>query len=248
MEYGLQALTVIALIFLFAAFVHGSIGFGFPLLSTPLLALITDLQTAILITLIPTVLVNLVSIATEGHFFSAFRRHISLALLAMLGTAIGTHVLISSDSEIFKVLLALAICLYLVADKVNINLTWIREYPKLAKTVFGISAGLLGGLTNVMAPVLIIYSLESRHGKSDLIQASNFCFLLGKVIQLIMFSYFGQYTINELSMSPIMLFVVALALYFGVHIKKKIMGDTYIKILKGFLFILACILLIQVST
>ena len=204
MEYGLQSLTLIALIFLFAAFVHGSIGFGFPLVSTPMLALITDLQTAILLTLVPTVLVNLVSIATEGHFFGAFRRHIALALLAMLGTGIGTHVLISSDSEIFKVLLALAILIYLVADRVNIKLEWVRTYPKVSKTIFGISAGLLGGLTNVMAPVLIIYSLESRHAKSDLIQASNFCFLLGKLIQLVMFSMFGQYTMNELSMSPIM--------------------------------------------
>lgn len=53
---------------------------------------------------------------------------------------------------------------------------------------------------------------------------------------------------NEFSMSPIMLSVVGLALYVGVHVKKKIMGDTYIKILKTFLLILAVILIIQVST
>lgn len=248
MDYGLAALASIALIFFFAAFVHGSIGFGFPLIATPLLALTTDLQTAILLTLIPTILVNVVSISSEGNFFVAFRRYSPVALLAMLGGALGTLVLISVDAEIFKLLLAFAILAYLVADRISLNLTWVRTYPQLARIVFGITAGVLGGLTNVMAPVLIIYSLESGHSKSTLIQLSNFCFLLGKIIQLALFSYFGQYTMSELSMSPIMLLVVSMALFIGVQIKKRIMGNTYIKILKGFLLLLALVLVLQFST
>ncbi len=77
-----------AFIFFFAAFIHGSIGFGFPMVATPLLALVTDIQTAIILTLIPTLLVNFVSITSEGHILYAFRRYLSLALLAMAGSAI----------------------------------------------------------------------------------------------------------------------------------------------------------------
>lgn len=246
MDFGITALAISALIFFFAAFVHGSIGFGFPLLSTPLLALITDLQTAILLTLIPTILVNLVSISTEGNFIVALKRFLPIALLAMIGTALGTHILLSFDSEIFKVLLAIAIFVYLVSDRIKINFDWIRDNPLLSKILFGLSAGLLCGMTNVMAPVLIIYSLESGHSKSDLIQISNICFLVGKVTQILVFSLLGQYTLSELSLSPVMLLVVAMALYIGVHIKQKIIGDTYINVLKGFLLLLAIILIIQV--
>lgn len=248
MDFGVFALTLIALIFFFAAFVHGSIGFGFPLLSTPLLALITDLQTAILLTLIPTVLVNLVSIASEGHFFVALRRFFPIALLAMFGTVVGTHVLVAFDSEFFKLLLAVAILVYLLAERIKIQLSWIRHYPLIAKVLFGLSAGLLGGMTNVMAPVLIIYSLESGHSKSDLIQVSNLCFLVGKITQLVVFSLLGQYTLDELSLSPLMLLVVALALFLGVHIKKRIRSDIYITVLKGFLLLLSLILFGQVAS
>ena len=247
MDFGIFALTLIALIFFFAAFVHGSIGFGFPLLSTPLLALITDLQTAILLTLIPTVLVNLVSISTEGHFFVAVRRFFPIALLAMFGTIVGTHVLVAFDSEFFKVLLAVAILVYLLADRIKIQLSWIRHYPFIAKVLFGLSAGLLG-MTNVMAPVLIIYSLESGHSKSELIQVSNLCFLVGKITQLAVFSLLGQYTLDELSLSPLMLLVVALALFSGVVIKKRIRSDIYITVLKGFLLLLSLILFVQVAS
>ena len=55
------------------------------MVATPLLALLTDIQTAIVLTFIPTLLVNLISIVNEGNIFLATRRHLSLALLAMQG-------------------------------------------------------------------------------------------------------------------------------------------------------------------
>jgi uncharacterized membrane protein YfcA len=246
MEFGLDILVVMALIFLFAAFVHGSIGFGFPMLATPLLALITDLQTAIILTLIPTILVNVVSIVSEGNILLAFRRHILLAFLAMLGGAIGTQILVTSNAEIFKVLLACAIIIYLLAEKIKLNLVWVRQYPRFSRIIFGISAGILGGLTNVMAPVLIIYSLESRYSKSDLIQASNFCFLFGKIIQLVLFSFYGKFTTVEFSISSLMLIAVSLALFFGLKIRKKIKASAYIKALRTLLLTLAAVLILQV--
>ena len=88
-EFSYQALAIIALITFFAAFIHGSIGFGFPLIATPLLALITDIHTAIILTLIPTLMVNLVTIASEGNAVAAFHRHFSLALLDMIHCRIG---------------------------------------------------------------------------------------------------------------------------------------------------------------
>lgn len=248
MDFNIEALMIVAFIFLFAALIHGSIGFGFPMVATPLLALVTDIETAIILTLIPNLLVNLVSIGTEGNILHAFRRHFSLALLAMAGSAIGTQILILSGSEIFKALLAVAIILYLLSDKIKLNLSWVREHSKLSRWVFGISAGILGGLTNVMAPVLIVYSLESEHSKSDTIQASNFCFLLGKIIQLVLFSLHGKFTINELSTSSVMLIVVSLSLYLGTGIKRKIKASVYKKVLKGLLLTLSIMLLIQVLT
>jgi hypothetical protein len=248
MDFGITDLTLIAAIFFLAAFLHGSIGFGFPLVSTPLLALITDLQTAILLTLLPTILVNLVSIYSEGHFFVALKRFYAIALLSILGTVVGTHFLLAFDPEFFKVLLAATILAYLIADRIKIRFNWIRHHPFFSKVLFGLSAGLLGGMTNVMAPALIIYSLESGHSKSDLIRVSNICFLTGKITQLLVFSLAGEFTLNELSQSPLMFLVVGLALYTGLHIRKRMRGDLYIHVLKGFLLLLSVMLFVQAAS
>jgi uncharacterized protein len=57
-------------ILLIAAFVHGAFGFGFPLVATPLLVLMMDMRAAVLLTLIPTIAINLVSIATEQRWLT----------------------------------------------------------------------------------------------------------------------------------------------------------------------------------
>ena len=55
MDFSFEALIFIAVVFLLAAFIHGSIGFGFPMVTTPLLALSTDIQTAIVFDINPNV-------------------------------------------------------------------------------------------------------------------------------------------------------------------------------------------------
>ncbi len=239
-------LIIFASIFLLAALIHGSTGFGFPMVSTPLLALVSDIQTAILLTLIPTFVVNLVTIFSEGEFRQALRQHLTLASLAMLGAGLGTLILIFATTVIFELLLAIAILVYLAANRVRLELKWIRVHPRASKLLFGISAGLLGGLTNVMAPVLIIYGMESGYGKRELIQASNMCFLLGKVIQLSLFTWYGRFSVNELSTSMIMILFVAIALAIGVWIRRKIHVELYMRILRGFLFLLALSLIVKV--
>lgn len=245
-DLSLEIVLMTTGIFLFAAFVHGSIGFGFPMVATPLLALVTDLQTSIILTLLPTTLINLVSIASEGRILQAARKHLALALCAMFGSAIGTQILIVTNSELFKILLALAIIGYLLIDKFRVPLAWVETKPGLAKLIFGISAGILGGLTNVMAPILIIYSLEAKLEKAEIVQSANFCFLLGKIIQLILFSLSGNLGLTELTLSSLMLLVVLLALYIGFKIKRRLHKELYRKALRAFLLLLALNLLLQV--
>ena len=226
MILSIDIILISTCIFFFAALVHGSIGFGFPMIATPLLALIMDIQSAIIITLVPTLLMNIVSIASEANFkfnafYDAFRRHYQLAVYALIGTAIGTLILIYSNSNVFKLLLAFAILVYLVSDYVKLNILWLKSYPQTAKLMFGLSAGLLGGLTNVMAPVLIIYSLALNRSKKEIIQSSNICFLFGKVAQIILFTFSSKFTSSELSISSLMFVVSAIAIALGIQIKKE---------------------------
>ncbi|MGE3592905.1 MAG: sulfite exporter TauE/SafE family protein [Arcobacter sp.] len=224
---------------------HGTIGFGFTMIATPLLAMVTDVKTAILYIAIPTLLINIISIYSEGNFIQAVKRFYPIAILAMIGSAIGTQILIFSSSDFFKLLLAFSIFLYLFIQKFRIEMKWIREKKRLSMVVFGLIAGIIGGLTNVMASILIIYSLESKHTKKEIIQSTNLCFLFGKVIQIVLFTIHGSFTEELIITSFSSLIIVFIAMFIGLKIKDKIPQESYKKVIKIVLFMIACFLTYQ---
>lgn len=245
MELSTEFFIIFSLILFISSLVHGSIGFGFPMIATPLLAMVTDMKTAIICIAIPTLLINLISIFSEGDFLQAVKRFYPLAIIGMVGSAIGTQILIYSSSEFFKLLLAFSILLYLFIQKFKIQMVWIREKKRLSMIVFGLSAGIIGGLTNVMASILIIYSLESKHTKKEIIQSTNLCFLFGKITQIILFALHGSFTQEILISSFSGLIIVLFSMLVGLKIKDKIPKESYIKVVKVVLFLIACVLIYQ---
>lgn len=241
----LDFLLILIVVLLFSSMVHGSIGFGFGMISTPLLALITDIQSVIMFMLVPTMVVNIASISSEGNFLEALKRFWFIIALMVIGSAIGTVVLVYFNSEYFKLLLAFIILLYLLQSMVKIKASFIYKYPKSSTYGLGIFGGMLSGLTNIVAPLMIMYTMELKYSKKDTIQLSNLCFLFTKIGQIVVFLYYGVFTTHTVGISAIGVLITFLGLYIGIKLKRKIDAKLYTKILKVLLFTTACVLIVQ---
>jgi len=240
-------ILALSIIVFWSSIIHGSIGFGFGMIATPLLALYTDIQTAITYLLLPTMMVNIVSILSNGKFFEALKKFWFIIFLMVVGSSFGTYLLIFSNSEVFKLLLAFIILIYLVQSFIKIEASFISKYPKVSTYGLGLFGGLLSGLTNVVAPLMIIYTLELKYSRKDTIQLSNLCFLFTKIGQLMVFLYFGSFSIEIFGGSSIVVLVVLIGMFLGIKINKKIDAKFYTKILKVLLFIIACMLIVQTT-
>jgi len=238
-------IMALAFILFCASVVHGSIGFGFGMISTALVALLTDIQTTILFMLIPTMVANIMSILSEGKFFEALKRFWFILILMIIGSTLGTILLVHTNSEYFKLLLAFIILVYLLQSFIRINASFVTLYPKASTYGLGIFGGILAGLTNVVAPLMIMYTLELKYTKKDTIQLSNLCFLFTKIGQISVFVYFGTFTIEAFNISMMTLVVVFIGMYLGSKIKKVIDAKFYVKILKVVLFFTALTLIVQ---
>lgn len=238
-------LLLFALILFWSSLVHGAIGFGFGMIATPLVALNTDMQTTITFMLIPTMAVNILSILSEGKFFEALKKFWFIILLMVIGSSIGTVILIFTNSDYFKLLLAVIIFIYLLQSLVKIEATFVSKYPKSSTYGLGIFGGMLSGLTNIVAPLMIMYTLELKYSRKDSIQLSNLCFLFTKIGQICVFLYYGTFGINALEVSAVGVLTVLLGMFIGIKIKNKIDTKLYTKILKVLLFIIACILVAE---
>ena len=141
-ELSLASYIVFALAIGFAGLVHGTLGLGFPLVATPLLALVVDVRSAILITLLPTITVNVLSVVRGGELNTSVGRYWPLACYAVAGSVVGSKLLAVLDPRPFKLLLACLVLMYLLVTHLRpLKWQWLARRRHLGMAVFGIAAG-----------------------------------------------------------------------------------------------------------
>lgn len=248
-EPSLALLTVFVGIVVVSALAHGALGFGFPLVSTPLFAALTDVRSAILLTLLPTIVVNFTSLVGEGRWEEPALRQWPLAAYAAVGSVVGTSLLIRLDPEPFRLLLAGMIFLYLyLQHNPGFRIRFVGTHPRSSMVIFGLTAGLLAGTVNTMVPVLIIYALELSLAASATVQLFNLCFAAGKLSQVATFGTVGVIDKNLLYLWLVLAVPSILALLFGRSIRRRIDGGTYRWLLKWTLAGLGILLILQFFT
>lgn len=239
-------LVIMLLIVFLAALNHGAIGLGFPLLATPLLSLMFDVRSAVLLTLFPTIAVNLASIMKGREWHASIGRYWPMALYATIGSYGSSQLLLNLDPNPFKLLLAGFIFLYLYQQrKQGYSLPWIGRHPNLSMLLFGLVAGFLAGTVNVMVPVLIIYALEVGLRANAMVQVFNLCFLTGKLAQIAAFGQAGLLTAATLAELAPLILAALIGLMMGFKLRHRIQEQTFRQILKTILYITAPLLVAQ---
>lgn len=228
-----------------AALVHGAIGIGFPMIATPLLALAGDVRTAILLLVLPTLVLNLANIVRGGEWRHSIAVYWPLAACGVVGSLIGTRLLVVLTPEPFRLLLAAMLAIYLHADRLGGGMDWVHRHPRRAMAGFGLAAGVLAGTVNVMLPALIVYALEVRMPRTVMIQVLNFCFLLGKLTQGAVLAQAGLITADLLTISSVMAAVGLAVMMVGMRLRERIPTDVYRRWLRRLLAVLAAVLVVQ---
>jgi len=241
-------LALIVGIVVVAGLAHGTLGFGFPLISTPLVALAVDVKTAVLVTVLPNIVVNLISILRGGQWRQSLGRHWPLALWVVLGTLVGTRLLLTARPEPLQMLLALMIVLFLAQDRLRrLDWSWVRRRPGLAGFAFGVTAGILSGAVNVALPPLVIYLLTLGLTPIALTQTLNLCFISGKLVQAGSLVAGDASSVGLLEASLPLVPVAALAVFVGMRLQSRISVETYRALLRKALAAMAVFLVLQVA-
>src|ERR1700680_1991543 len=227
----IAALVVIVIV---GAIAHGAIGFGFPLISTPLVALLIDIKTAVLITVVPNIAVNVISVLRGGNWRESIGRYWPMAIWVVLGEMIVTPFSPVAPPELLQLLLAAMIVAFLLQDRIRrLDLTWIRHRPAVSGAAFGTVAGRFSGAVNVSAPPLVIYFMMLELRPLALTQMLNLCFIAGKTIQAATLSLAGPGSLPLLTASlPLTVLAIA-ALLLGIRLQKRLSPGVYSKVLRA---------------
>jgi uncharacterized membrane protein YfcA len=231
-----------------AGLAHGLSGFGFPLISTPTMALVSEVRTAVLVTLFPNIAVNIVSAASGEGWRRNLRRHWPIPFWVLIGTVAGTQVVIWAPVNALRLLLAAMIVVYLRQDRFKrIDWTVVNRHPGRSGAAFGLVAGFLSGTVNVMLPPLLIYFTTLGLPALVMTQVMNACFLVGKVSQAAVFAAHGLFSSEGLLLTVPVTVVALLGYWFGIKLQPRVKPELYKKVIRGVLWAMATLLVAQVG-
>lgn len=183
-----QTLLLLA-IFAFASLLHGISGLGVTLVTTSALASIYPLPQAIVLVIFPSLLLNAMTWLSGGgrslwqNFTYYGRSYWLLALTSLLGSLLGAKLLLWIDSAYILLTLALIIGFYVITSLQGKQIRLPNTKPVLI--IVGISAGIIGGATNAMSTILMMYLLSASDDKDTIAKVGNMCYFLGKIAQII---------------------------------------------------------------
>lgn len=215
------------------AVLHGVTGLGFPIVSTMSVAIIYPLPVAIALIAFPNIIINFIVLLPsknndeEVGLFFAVRKFWLLVLSTVIGCIIGVLLLKELPLGWLYLLLSLATLFYVFYTFFNAQKT-VKQHGEwqnstLKMLVFGGLAGVVGGATNAMSSILMMYLLAASNNKSEIVKVSNFCFLLAKIVQIALLKdELSNLGTSALWVLPLITVVSVAALFIGIKIRDKI--------------------------
>jgi uncharacterized protein len=239
-----EVLIYVALVCLVSGFAHGAIGFGFPLVATPLVALAVDMKTAITL-LAPVTLVLVIITGFQGGGVGELLRRFWFIPVGMsLGAFLGTRLLLAAPPEPFTLVLALVLLFYLNLDRVGRGKS---ERVTRLRVPFGFAfafvAGVFEAIANVAGPMLLVYFMLLGAAPSQIVQTLNLCFSVGKGSQVATLAASGALAPATWLLVGGLAVPAVAALALGMRIRSRIDAQTYRAWLRKALWVMAVVLI-----
>lgn len=233
-------LTLIYIIsaFFISAFLKSLTGLGFSTICLGFLAVVLDIKLAILLVILPSLTSNLLVMLQSGRFIEALQRFWPLYLSAIPGLILGIWFLGNSDNEIPKAVLGVLLFLYGVWGLTNGLMIITKKHEKQLSLPVGFISGLANGITGSQIMPIMPYLLSLKLDRDLFVQTINSAFTLNSLIMILGLANLGIITVPMVTLSAAGILPVALGVYLGGKIRKRVSEDVFRKmVLILFLFL-----------
>jgi len=224
-----------ASVVLLAAFVKGAIGFGFPTLGTPLLSLVLEVKTAVVVLILPNIVMDGIQFARVGAPVHTVRRFALLLVFGAVGTVIGTRLLVALSSRTAILLLGAFIVLFVALTAAGRSPRVDARWESWLSPIAGLLVGIVGGITNVPGTPLVMYFHALGLAKREFVASVAFTFVVYKLVQLGAVVYYGLLPWSLVPASVGLTAVALAAFALGLVVQDRLEQQTFNRTVLGFL-------------
>lgn len=189
-------LAGVLLTILGAAIVKGAVGFGFPLIATPIISTVWDARHAVLVIALAGFVNNLGITLRGGGSRQTFRRFIPTLAGLVVGTVAGALLLASVDPNLLALVVGAAAVAFGLISLLKPDLAVPLHLERYLALPMGLFGGLLGGSTGIFAPALASYTHALKLSKREFVFFLNLLYLVGTGVQVLSYWRLGLFDLT----------------------------------------------------
>jgi uncharacterized membrane protein YfcA len=219
--------VLVGVALLFAAFVKGATGLGFPLIATPTVALLLDIRIAVTILILPNLLMDVTQLFRDGFPYPVVQRFKSMIGLTIIGVFLGTMVLVMLPLWALNLSLGIMVLVFVISNLLKFDFTISPAAEKVLSPVFGFISGFLNGMTNAAGPTLAIYFYSLKLEKRNFVKSVATIFVITKATQLIAVSTWNLFNWNTITLSLQVVLLTMLGFFAGLKTQDRVNQRTF---------------------
>ena len=226
-----DTLVLIALTFLAAGLVKGTVGLGLPTIVLGMLTVPLGITQAIAVLLVPSLVTNAVQGLTGKTALETCRRLWPLLLMAALGIVVGTGALARSTGTGPAVALGVLIALHGAVSLLAPPLPHPGRHERWLSPLAGLANGLITGFTGSAILPGVLYLQALGLDKERLVQGMGLLFCVSTAILMLAFARYDLLTPELMLLSLLALAPALLGLWLGARLRRRIAEERFRRLL-----------------
>lgn len=226
-----EILLIAAFTFLLAGVVKGVIGIGLPTISVTILALFVDPRVAIALVMIPSLISNTWQVWQGGQVMRPARLlwpYVVAMMIAMYITS-----LFAADAPVGLIVtgIGVVVVLWTLTSLWKTPPPLPDRYDLVVQPAAGVLAGILGGMSGIWSPSMVVYLLARRVNKEDFVQFTGFIILCGTIPLALGYITTGLLNRETAIASALMILPTLAGLYVGRQLRNRINNEQFFRVL-----------------
>lgn len=224
---NLDPTTIFIIIFslCLGGFTKGVISWGFPVISLPILTIVLPPTSALFLLFFPIIFANIREINFKN--MSNYNKLIPFSIGIFSGILIGSYIFHNTKSEIISIAIGITIIIFAFINFKGFKINEILVSNKLFGLLYGLFSGVIGGMTTVLGPLMIIYLVSLNFSKERFSQNVSFLVFATLIPLYIMFFIYQKVVINDFLVTSLALIPAMFMQYIGLKIRDKIPQETF---------------------
>jgi uncharacterized membrane protein YfcA len=209
-------------VFLIGGTIKGTIGIGMPLFIVPVMATVIEPITVIGLLFVPILATNFLQMIEGGYYRVTLHRFKSLLFSILAATIISVQILARIDAMTVSLILGCIVAAFCILQLFPLRPTIPKQLEAYLSPIVGTIAGLLGGVSTLFGPPLVMYLIALRLPKEEFIATvAQLFFVVGAVLYFTL-AVTGALTLELVVASAFVTIPVAIGLAIGRKIRKQI--------------------------